>query len=72
MTSNIAESVNAMFDVEREFPILALFYEQEICIVISPDAYGTSALCKYICSFNWKRHIKVCQRGQQVVVPSNR
>ena len=25
MTSNIAESVNAMFDVEREFPIVALF-----------------------------------------------
>ncbi|KAH0672563.1 hypothetical protein KY290_024791 [Solanum tuberosum] len=27
MTSNIAESVNAMFDVEREFPIIALFDE---------------------------------------------
>ena len=25
LTSNIAESVNAMFDVEREFPIVALF-----------------------------------------------
>nr|XP_004248961.1 uncharacterized protein LOC101267362 [Solanum lycopersicum] len=27
MTSNITESVNAMFDVEREFPIVALFDE---------------------------------------------
>jgi len=27
MTSNIAESVNAMFEVEREFPIVALFDE---------------------------------------------
>ncbi|XP_015068772.1 uncharacterized protein LOC107013357 [Solanum pennellii] len=27
MTSNIAKSVNAMFDVEREFPIVALFDE---------------------------------------------
>ncbi|KAH0655543.1 hypothetical protein KY285_030425 [Solanum tuberosum] len=27
MTSNIAESVNSMFDVEREFPIVALFDE---------------------------------------------
>ncbi|KAG5615603.1 hypothetical protein H5410_015427 [Solanum commersonii] len=27
MTSNIAESVNSMFDVEREFPIIALFDE---------------------------------------------
>ncbi|KAG5631473.1 hypothetical protein H5410_003190 [Solanum commersonii] len=27
MTSNIAESVNSMFDVEREFPICALFDE---------------------------------------------
>ncbi|TMW99025.1 hypothetical protein EJD97_003178, partial [Solanum chilense] len=27
MTSNLAESVNAMFDVVREFPIVALFDE---------------------------------------------
>ena len=27
ITSNIAESVNAMFDVEREFPIVSLFDE---------------------------------------------
>ena len=27
MTSNITESVNAMFDVEREFPIVSLFNE---------------------------------------------
>ena len=27
MMSNIADSVNAMFDVEREFPIVALFDE---------------------------------------------
>ncbi|TMW99162.1 hypothetical protein EJD97_002965, partial [Solanum chilense] len=27
MTSNITESVNAMFDVEREFPIVSLFDE---------------------------------------------
>ena len=27
MTSNIAESVNSMFDVERKFPIVALFDE---------------------------------------------
>ena len=27
MTSNIVESVNAMFEVEREFPIIALFDE---------------------------------------------
>ncbi|KAH0634844.1 hypothetical protein KY284_037630 [Solanum tuberosum] len=33
MTSNIVESVNAMFDVEREFPMVALFDE----IMISPQ-----------------------------------
>ena len=27
MTSNVAESVNVMFDVERELPIVALFDE---------------------------------------------
>ena len=27
MTSNIAKSVNVIFDVEREFPIVALFDE---------------------------------------------
>ena len=27
MTANIAESVNAMIDVEREFPIVTLFDE---------------------------------------------
>ncbi|TMX02874.1 hypothetical protein EJD97_019434 [Solanum chilense] len=30
MTSNIAKSMNAMFEVEREFPIVALFDEINI------------------------------------------
>ncbi|XP_059292330.1 uncharacterized protein LOC132045765 [Lycium ferocissimum] len=72
MTSNIAESVNSMFNVEREFPITALFdainrrfAENFMRGVWSSSTHQTSLFLQL------KKNFKICQLGEQVISPSN-
>ena len=64
MTSNIVESVNAMFEVEREFPIVALFdeinrrfavkfHERRIEFANSPNRFVPKVEKKYQSTSIW-------------------
>ncbi|KAG5630969.1 hypothetical protein H5410_002686 [Solanum commersonii] len=70
MTSNITESVNSMFDVGREFPIVALFDEINRRFALLFHEYGAGELANRFVPSIEKTYQSMSAR-QQVVGSSN-
>ncbi|KAG5595429.1 hypothetical protein H5410_036661 [Solanum commersonii] len=68
MTSNIAESVNSMFDVEREFPIISPSIEKYISKYVNA---GNKLLAHQIanCKFNVTIHGDVATGHGSALIP---